>query len=102
MLALGNTAALPSCHARRRNLIARAAADSKARADVKPGAPPTDPFASKLVYRDNFFDAAFIKIYSEKMAAQLPGLCRRMEFVRPGFSRPTHVGMASSHQEALD
>ena len=32
-----------------------------------------DPFATKTVYNDGFVDKLFIKLFSQKMAAQLPG-----------------------------
>ncbi len=34
-----------------------------------------DPFAERTVYKDNFLDKLFIKLYSRKMAALLPGTC---------------------------
>ncbi|GIL90818.1 hypothetical protein Vretimale_16791 [Volvox reticuliferus] len=33
-----------------------------------------DPFAEKTTYNDNFLDKLFIKLYSKKMADQLPGV----------------------------
>ncbi|KAG2485709.1 hypothetical protein HYH03_015593 [Edaphochlamys debaryana] len=45
------------------------------RATAEPAqVPPKDPFAEKTVYKDNFFDLLFIKLYSKKMADQLQGV----------------------------
>lgn len=49
--------------------------------------PPKDPFAEKTIYNDSVTDLAMIKLYTQKMASQLPGVrvplvARYEDFVR--------------------
>lgn len=49
--------------------------------------PAADPFADKTVYRDNALDKFFIKLYSDKMAAQLSGVSVPQEATYDDFVR---------------